>query len=117
MIPPYSAARTLELVGERGSLLILRDAMFRGFTRFCENRRGLDMAPNILAKRLGGFVASGVMEARQHGAPPEHRDTISPRRPDAGAAAAQPTGRHITLPLASRKSGARLPRSSTSDLP
>ena len=31
-----SAARTLELVGERWSLLILRDAMFRNFTRFSQ---------------------------------------------------------------------------------
>jgi DNA-binding HxlR family transcriptional regulator len=56
-----SAARALELVGERWSLLILRDAMFRGSTRFSEFERSLGLAPNILAERLAGFVESGIM--------------------------------------------------------
>jgi DNA-binding HxlR family transcriptional regulator len=57
-----SAARTLELVGERWSLLILRDAMFRGHTRFSEFARTLEAAPNILTKRLNGFVEAGLMQ-------------------------------------------------------
>jgi DNA-binding HxlR family transcriptional regulator len=36
-----SAARTLELVGERWSLLIIRDALFAGMTRFSEFERSL----------------------------------------------------------------------------
>jgi len=60
-----SAARTLELVGERWSLLILRDALFRGTTRFSDFQRSLGLAPNILTKRLEGFVAAGIMESRQ----------------------------------------------------
>lgn len=60
-----SAARTLELVGERWSLLILRDAMFRNSTRFVQFQRSLGLATNILAKRLEGFVAAGLMERRQ----------------------------------------------------
>jgi DNA-binding HxlR family transcriptional regulator len=60
-----SAAWTLELVGERWSLLILRDAMFRGFTRFSQFQKCLGLATNILAKRLEGFVADGLMEHRQ----------------------------------------------------
>ena len=57
-----SAARTLEVVGERWSLLILRDAMFGGFTRFSQFQKSLGIATNILAKRLEGFVAAGLME-------------------------------------------------------
>jgi DNA-binding HxlR family transcriptional regulator len=57
-----SAARALEVVGERWSLLILRDALFRGMTRFSEFERSLGLAPNVLAKRLEGFVASGLLE-------------------------------------------------------
>lgn len=57
-----SAARTLELVGERWSLLILRDAMFGGFTRFSQFQKSLGIATNVLAKRLEGFVAAGLME-------------------------------------------------------
>src|SRR5436853_4785015 len=59
-----SAARTLELVGERWSLLILRDAMFRRYTRFSQFERSLEVAPNILAKRLGSLVEAGIFEAR-----------------------------------------------------
>lgn len=57
-----SAARALELVGERWSLLIIRNAVFAGMTRFSEFERRLGVAPNILAKRLGDFVANGLME-------------------------------------------------------
>lgn len=60
-----SAARTLGLVGERWSLLILRDAMFRGSTRFSQFQKSLGVATNILAKRLEGFVEDGLMERRQ----------------------------------------------------
>ena len=60
-----SATRTLELVGERWSLLILRDAMFRNFTRFSQFQKSLGIASNVLAKRLEGFVEAGLMERRQ----------------------------------------------------
>ncbi len=60
-----SAARALELVGERWSLLIFRDALFRGYTRFSEFERGLGIAPNILAARLQRFVAAGLMDLGQ----------------------------------------------------
>ena len=59
-----SAARTLEIVGERWSLLILRNAMFAGTTRFTEFQRGLGVAPNILSNRLETFVAAGLMATR-----------------------------------------------------
>ncbi|MFL5640181.1 MAG: winged helix-turn-helix transcriptional regulator [Gemmatimonadaceae bacterium] len=57
-----SAARTLELVGERWSLLILRDAIFRGYTRYSEMQRSLDIAPNILARRLERLVDEGILD-------------------------------------------------------
>ena len=60
-----SASRALELVGERWSLLILRDAMFASFTRFSQFQKSLGVATNILAKRLEDFVADGLMERRQ----------------------------------------------------
>ncbi len=57
-----SIARALECVGERWSLLIIRDALFRGMTRFSEFERSLGMAPNVLASRLERFVLDGLME-------------------------------------------------------
>lgn len=57
-----SAARSLELVGERWSLLIVRDALFAGAARFSEFLRRLGLARNILSARLEGFVETGIME-------------------------------------------------------
>jgi len=57
-----SAARTLEIVGERWSLLIIRDALFRGFSRYSEFERSLGIAPNMLASRLAWFVETGLMK-------------------------------------------------------
>ena len=56
-----SAARALEIVGERWSLLILRNAVFAGMTRFSDFQRSLAIAPNILTKRLDHFVKEGLM--------------------------------------------------------
>ncbi|MFE3191214.1 winged helix-turn-helix transcriptional regulator [Nocardia sp. NPDC059240] len=70
-----SAARTLEVVGERWSLLIVRNAMFAGMTRFTEFQRGLGIAPNILTKRLAEFVEIGIFE--QRGAPGHTEYTLT----------------------------------------
>ena len=69
-----SAARALEIAGERWSLLILRDAFFRGTTRFSDFQRSLGIAPNILAKRLDDFVDAGIMELHPSGSAGEHRE-------------------------------------------
>lgn len=74
-----SAARTLELVGERWSLLILRNAMFAGMTRFTEFQRSLGIAPNILARRLEEFVAAGLFEPRP-GATGGHAEYLLTRK-------------------------------------
>lgn len=58
-------ARSLERVGEWWSILILRDA-FYGMTRFDEFQKSLDIAPNILTRRLTALVAEGLMERRQY---------------------------------------------------
>jgi DNA-binding HxlR family transcriptional regulator len=56
-----SAARALEIAGERWSLLILRNALFAGMTRFTDFQQSLEIAPNILTKRLETFVKEGLM--------------------------------------------------------
>ena len=60
-----SVARTLESIGERWSLLILRDA-FYGLRRFDDFQASLGIARNILTKRLAGLVESGVMRREQY---------------------------------------------------
>ncbi len=62
-----SAARTLELVGERWSLLIVRDAVFGGITRFAEFQRSLGIPRNVLSARLARFVDEGLMQRRRAG--------------------------------------------------
>ncbi|WP_127474049.1 winged helix-turn-helix transcriptional regulator [Microbacterium sulfonylureivorans] len=59
-----SIARSLEQIGERWSLLIVRDALFAGVTRFGDFQHNLGIATNVLASRLDSFVAAGVMERR-----------------------------------------------------
>jgi DNA-binding HxlR family transcriptional regulator len=71
-----SAARALELVGERWSLLVLRDAIFRGYVRFSDFQRSLGVAPNILARRLERLVEAGIMEARPSAGNADHRDYV-----------------------------------------
>ena len=69
-----SATRALELVGERWGLLILRDAMFRQFTRFSQFQHSLAIAPNILTKHLDGFVTAGLMVRRVQPVLPERHE-------------------------------------------
>lgn len=59
-----SIARALEQVGERWSLLIVRDSLFGGVTRFGDFQHNLGIATNVLATRLDSFVSAGVMERR-----------------------------------------------------
>src|ERR1044072_1536756 len=56
-----SAARTLELVGERWTLLIIRDALL-GVTRFDGFLARLGIARNVLTGRLNGLVDNGIRE-------------------------------------------------------
>jgi DNA-binding HxlR family transcriptional regulator len=56
-----SVARTLAVVGERWTMLILRDA-FLGRRRFDEFQRSTGIARNILATRLRALVRDGIFE-------------------------------------------------------
>jgi DNA-binding HxlR family transcriptional regulator len=56
-----SIARTLELVGERWTILVLRD-VFLGVRRFEALQRDLGVARNVLAARLERLVAEGILE-------------------------------------------------------
>jgi DNA-binding HxlR family transcriptional regulator len=55
-----SIARSLGILGERWTLLILRDAMM-GATRFAQFRASLGIAPDVLSDRLATLVDYGVM--------------------------------------------------------
>lgn len=77
-----SIARTLEVIGERWSLLIVRDA-FYGVRRFDDFRRDLGIARNVLTDRLHTLVAQGVFERRQYeDRPPRHEYVLTPKGRD-----------------------------------
>jgi len=59
--PGSSIQRTLDLIGDRWTLLVLR-AVFRGLHRFTELQRDLGIARNLLTERLGRLVDNGILE-------------------------------------------------------
>jgi DNA-binding HxlR family transcriptional regulator len=62
---------SLDLLGDRWSLLVVRDVMFagkRGFREFLRSEEGI--APNILSDRLRRLVAAGMLTRHDD---PDHR--------------------------------------------
>ena len=65
-----SIARALEVIGERWTLLILRDA-FLGTRRFDDFQRNLGVARNVLQSRLARLVDEGVLRRVRYQDRPE----------------------------------------------
>src|SRR5260221_2617968 len=75
-------ARGLDRVGEWWSIMILRDA-FHGLTRFDEFQKSLDIAPNMLTRRLNPLVESELPERRQYSEkPPRYEYVLTARGRD-----------------------------------
>ena len=60
---PCPVARTADLLGDRWSLLIVRDA-FDGMRRFGDFQRNLGAARNILSDRLRKLVEAGILQTQ-----------------------------------------------------
>ena len=58
-------ARSLSVLGDAWSILILRDA-HAGLTRFDQFRKSLGIAPTMLTKRLSVLVDEGILEKHQY---------------------------------------------------
>jgi DNA-binding HxlR family transcriptional regulator len=65
-----SVARALEVVGERWTLLIVRDVLL-GPRRFDELQKSLGIARNVLTDRLNRMVEDGVLEKVRYSERPE----------------------------------------------
>jgi len=65
-----SIARALGVIGDRWTILIMRDA-FRGIRRFDDFRTDLGIARPVLADRLKKLVEAGVMVRRQYQTHPQ----------------------------------------------
>jgi DNA-binding HxlR family transcriptional regulator len=63
--PSCSIAASLDIVGDRWTILILRDA-FRGIRRFDQLQRDLDIPRAVLADRLRRLVDHGVLAKRRY---------------------------------------------------
>ena len=72
-----SIARTLDVIGEPWSPLILRD-VYVGINRFDQLQNDLGISRKVLAQRLAWLVEQGIMERRQYSdRPPRHEYVLS----------------------------------------
>ena len=77
-----SVARALAVVGDRWTLLVIRDA-FLGIRRFEDFRRNLGISRHRLADRLGKLVANGVLlKVRYQDKPARYEYRLTPRGVD-----------------------------------
>jgi DNA-binding HxlR family transcriptional regulator len=65
-----SIARSLEVIGERWTLLVMREVLL-GRRRFADIRRNTGIAPNILSDRLQTLVEQGLLVRRLYSEVPE----------------------------------------------
>lgn len=82
-----SIAKALEVVGERWTLLIVRDALL-GLHRFEEFSASLGLARNVLTDRLTKLVEAGVLERVRY-----------QRRPDRFEYRLTPMGQGLAVPV------------------
>jgi DNA-binding HxlR family transcriptional regulator len=68
-----SIARALEIVGERWTLLIVRDC-FLGLTRFEQFQESLGIARNVRTDRLNRLVEEGILERVRYSERPERHE-------------------------------------------
>src|SRR6476661_4690881 len=61
-----SLARTLEVVGERWTMLVLRDCFF-GVRRFTDLQAHLDISRAVLTARLSALVDAGLLTRHEYG--------------------------------------------------
>src|ERR1700748_3139669 len=66
-----SIARTLDVIGEPWSPLMLRD-VFAGFTRFEQIQADLGISRKVLTERLNHLVEQGVLERRPYDRRPRY---------------------------------------------
>ena len=81
-VPSCSIQRTLDLVGDRWTLLILRD-LFRGVRRFSQLQDDLGIARNLLADRLARLVEAEIVDKVPYQERPvRHEYVLTPKGQD-----------------------------------
>ncbi|MCK9875733.1 helix-turn-helix transcriptional regulator [Frankia sp. Ag45/Mut15] len=74
-----SIAATLEVLGDRWTLLIARDACL-GVTRFADFQARLGIARTVLSDRLARLTEAGVFERRRYSEQPERFEYVLTER-------------------------------------
>jgi DNA-binding HxlR family transcriptional regulator len=74
-----SVASALSVVGERWTLLVMREVLL-GRRRFAEIKRNTGVAPNILSDRLQVLVEHGLLERRLYSEQPESYEYVPTRK-------------------------------------
>lgn len=74
-------ARAADIIGDRWSLLIVRDA-FDGARRFSQFQRNLGIAKNILTDRLRSLVEQEILEVRANEQGTRHEYVLTARGAD-----------------------------------
>ena len=70
-------ARTLDLIGERWTILLLRDLLLRGARRFQDFQESLPgVAPNTLSARLKSLEASGLVQRKLYNERPPRLEYV-----------------------------------------
>ena len=72
---PCSIARTLDVIGEPWSPLILRD-VWVGIRRFDQLQRDLGVSTKVLAERLKWLVGNGVLEPQAYSERPLRHEYV-----------------------------------------
>ncbi len=79
---PCSIAAALEVIGDRWTILVLRN-IFRGNHRFVDLQRDLGIARNLLTDRLSRLVDAGVLEKVPYQERPlRHEYRLTPKGAD-----------------------------------
>src|SRR5260370_35461931 len=74
-------ARTLDLIGERWTLLVLRDLVLHGPRRYQDFQESLEIAPNTLSARLKSLEAAGLAKRELYSEhPPRPGDDLTGTR-------------------------------------
>lgn len=70
-----SIARALEVIGDRWTLLIVRDAL-QGLRRFQDFQESLGLSRHVLADRLERLVGEGILRRRRYQERPERHEYV-----------------------------------------
>src|SRR3954469_16647399 len=73
-----SIARTLDVVGEPWSPLVLRN-VYAGMHRFEQIQSDLGISRKVLTERLNHLVDQGVLERRPYDRRPRYEDVLTPK--------------------------------------